>query len=67
MHILGLIFFLAAFLLAMGVVAQLLVANRHRILEALLGNMSSDETTPAAQIYHFPVRERRQIEWREAA
>ncbi len=67
MQLLGLFFFLAALFLSMGIIVQLLVADRHRILEALLGEAREPNASPPAQIYHFPVRGRRQVEWRQAA
>ena len=67
MQLLGFTFFLAAFLLSMAIVIQMVFANRARILEALMGELPEPEASPPAQIYHFPVRQPLKIEWREAA
>lgn len=67
MHLLGFVFFLAAFCLSMTVVLNMLLANRTRIFEALMGEMPELETRPPAEIYHFPLRRAVDVEWREAA
>lgn len=67
MQLLGFIFFLAAFLLSISVVAYAVIANSSRILETLLGKMQEPEVNPPAQIYHLPVHHPIRLEWREAA
>lgn len=69
MHVVAFIFFSAALMLALAVVAQMLTANRVRILEALAGPAIEPEIGPSAEIIYLRPRTATEdgIEWRKAA
>lgn len=67
MHTVAFIFFTAAFMLALTVVAGTLFASRQRIVDALLGCRAQPEPGPSAEILYLTPRSAVDVEWRKAA
>ena len=67
MQIVAIIFFSAALILSLAVVAQMLFTYRHRIIEALTGQAIEPKIGPSAEVFYLQPRHTIEIEWRRAA